>query len=177
MEHSQVRCFVAIPLPLSIRLPLSALCQQYFANVKGIRLSSSTNYHITMRFLGSLDMDHIRSLIIGLSDIVQPSFELSFTKIAPFPGHKSPLIAAYIEASDALLTLVEHIEAIVAQFRIDGDIHDFLPHVTLGRARHTLHSEPLTFNQTFQLERWGLYQSVFDKRRVSYHPLANFICL
>jgi 2'-5' RNA ligase len=146
------RLFVAIELPdvlrQSLREPLIEL-----ARIDEIRPSPIEQVHLTLHFLGHLDVDRIPALTAALAPAVRrhAAFSLEARGVNAFGGMRRPRVlwAAFADAGvDAMKSLRADTSTALAQLGLQIE-RDFRPHLTLGWV-----SRPLPTGAQQALQRW-----------------------
>jgi len=110
--------------------------------------------------------------------IQQISFEASVKHLSPFPEGKPKLIAAMLDRNDSLRELHQQVMSAVNISGIELDKRRFIPHVTLGRYRHTRNSFsgaiPMNISCEFILDDVVLYESNLTSSGAEYEPIFRF---
>ncbi|MCK5234365.1 MAG: RNA 2',3'-cyclic phosphodiesterase, partial [Candidatus Aenigmarchaeota archaeon] len=60
-----MRCFISVELPENIKKQLEDI-QKYFDVNKNIRFTSKNNMHITLKFLGDIDINTVKDIEYAL---------------------------------------------------------------------------------------------------------------
>ncbi|HVZ14691.1 MAG TPA: RNA 2',3'-cyclic phosphodiesterase [Bauldia sp.] len=157
------RLFTAIEVPKTVASHLSLLR----GGLIGARWIDAENYHITLRFIGDVDMVVAEEAAAGLARIHRPEFTLRFTGIAPLGTRKQHSIVATVEESRPLMELQAEQERIFQRIGIAPEARRYTPHVTLARlrGRHPYDiAEYLSVRggflaDSFPVERFVLYSS------------------
>jgi len=97
------------------------------------------NLHLTLRFLGSADLDsQLKPLVLrsfALATLIKP-FTIRIGSPRLFPdAHRPVVIASEIESSGPLCKLVKRIESEVSGQGFPAETREFRPHLTLGRIK------------------------------------------
>ncbi len=134
-----LRCFIAIDIPDSIRQEISALIdslKKYDADVKWI---PAGNLHLTLKFLGSTPESLLHALNESLSGAVASyrPFYITIGDTGVFPNRKHPRICwvGMEEEAGILKTLRADIEDAMSRLGFNPEERDFKPHLTIGRVR------------------------------------------
>ena len=89
-----MRTFIAIPLPEEVREELKRIQQEILISQKrdlssqkqNLKVSTTKDFHLTLKFLGDVDEKEIEKIKEALSVIKFNEFELSLDKIGFFPS-------------------------------------------------------------------------------------------
>lgn len=133
------RAFIAIILPPALQAQIFRIIgalrhNRSFRNVKWVKME---NLHITLRFLGNINLKQYEQLVVKLQDIL-PSldvFSVNLTTIQPFPMEAClPRALIFkIQPLAPLANLAIAINDSVARCGISADNRPFIPHLTIGR--------------------------------------------
>ncbi len=127
-----MRLFVALSLPNAVAKSL-ALIQ---GGVPGARWQSREQLHITLRFIGEVDGQHVEAIDDALAGIMAPDFTLQLHGVGQF-GNKQPhSLWAAARPNDMLDHLQRKVDTAIRRVGQPQDAHKFTPHVTLARLRH-----------------------------------------
>lgn len=132
------RLFTGIEVPAEIGERLSL----YRGGLPGARWVEPSDYHITLRFLGDVDVDTANA-VHDLLDMMRPrgAIELTLESLASF-GHDRPRsVHADIAENPALVELQAEHERIVRRAGLEPDKRRFSPHVTLARLNREASAE------------------------------------
>lgn len=142
-SENSIRTFIAAPLDTSVHDFLlhhqQHIAQQPWA--RGIRWIPQQNVHLTLRFLGATNPRQVSSLHRYLQQTITqlPAFDITLMQPGPFPTIKRPrVIAAAVKRSQALLQLVETIEAQVVKVRFTPEERPYRGHITIGRVKRSI---------------------------------------
>ena len=99
------RLFTAIEIPKAVAAHLSLLR----GGLMRARWIDAENYHVTLRFIGDVDMVVAQESAAELARVHRPEFTLRFTGIGPLGTRKHHSVVATIEESRPLMELqAEH---------------------------------------------------------------------
>lgn len=125
------RLFTGIEIPDEIGERLSSLR----GGLPGARWIDRGNYHLTLRFLGDVDMHIAEEMAAMLTRVARPEFELKITGIGTLGTRKPHAIVARMENSRPLAELQAEHERISQRIGLPPDPRKYTPHVTLARLR------------------------------------------
>ncbi len=161
-----IRCFIAIELPAEIKAELARVITFLRENIpEGIRWIPVDNIHLTIKFLGDVNIDHIDLIqnAIIKSVISIPPFKVSLTKVGAFPNiHRPHVIWLGLDAPGYLADLVDTINLHTEDIGYPSETRPFSPHLTLGRVSKTITSNQMQQicgflkNSKFQITKSGI---------------------
>jgi 2'-5' RNA ligase len=125
------RLFTGIEIPNDIGERLSYLR----GGLPGARWIDPGNYHLTLRFVGDIDMDVAHEIADALDRVRRVSFAIRFDGLAAFGTRKPHAIVARATPSRELTELQAEHERILQRIGLPPDGRKFIPHVTLARLR------------------------------------------
>ncbi|MEZ0290131.1 MAG: RNA 2',3'-cyclic phosphodiesterase [Sulfolobales archaeon] len=99
------------------------------------------NIHLTIRFLGEIDLatlDSVKKILDKLTSFKR--FELHIRGVGGFPSLGRPrVIWIGIEKGfENLREIRRYIDSFVSKLRVQPDQHEFHPHITIGRVKTSL---------------------------------------
>lgn len=147
------------------------------------KLVPPQNWHLTLRFLGTVDEVIYERFLSGLSAIdgVSP-FPIRLGGLGGFPSERKATVlwVDVIEGAETLGRLNEIAEEAALMAGLEPEERPYRPHLTLSRIRPPQNIGPLTA-ETLDL-RWScreivVYQSRPGDGGVRYEPLETFTFL
>ncbi len=159
-----MRLFIAIELPDDLKI---ALARQR-VDIPGARWVPVAQIHLSLAFLGEVDEAAMEHLIVQLSSIWAPGFELRFCGTGCFPSrHRPRVLWIGMEPEPLLKDLASRVRAVVLACGIPQDERPFYPHVTLARLKLSSSREFDRFLEksnklklpSFSVGEFTLYQS------------------
>lgn len=179
-EPSRKRCFIAVPVDAAVTGQLSELQQQLRQDGGlGGRPVPTDNFHLTLVFLGALD-EQQRADVTRLLERMIPDAEATrqpFTRVHPFPGPGSRLVAVEGSPAPPLLALHRSLLAGLDELGLappDAD-RPFRPHISLLRLGRPVRELPWSaVDIQLPAREVVFYESVPEGRGVVYHRLAGF---
>lgn len=127
------RLFTAIELPVEIRDELHRL----HLPLPGARWIARENYHITLRFVGDVDVASAREFTQNLAQIEPDGFEITLKGVGAFGGDDPHSVWAGVELSPQLEALARAHEKAARAAGLPQEKRPFKPHVTLARLKHS----------------------------------------
>jgi 2'-5' RNA ligase len=157
------RLFTGIEIPEHIADRLAYLR----GGLAGARWIDTDNYHLTLRFIGDVDMDVAEEVAAGLARVRRTAFPLRFTGVGALGTRKHHAVVAEVEPSRQLMELQAEHERIFQRIGLEAEGRKYTPHVTLARLRGGSArdiAEYLTlrggfFAEPFMVDRFALFSS------------------
>jgi len=141
------------------------------------------NWHLTLKFIGEASEIDKENLIKVLKNIEFDSKGqyINFDKIGAFPDFESAKVIylALNKGENILKIIHKRLEAETAKYDFESDNRDYIPHLTLGRAKNKNSSISDKFkSQNFvniyaKIESITLYQSKLKKEGPEYIKLFS----
>lgn len=182
----KIRTFVAIRVSFAVERAIEALIAELRAHDDGIKWVSSTNLHLTLKFLGpAVPVEKIRCLQSELEKIATEthSFGLQASGVGGFPDLKHPHVLWVGLRSDALRELAARVDDAASRCGFAREQRAFNGHLTIGRLkRPRLHSETRTRIDALMTRELGvstisemaLYRSITAAAGPIYQVLRDF---
>ncbi len=177
-----MRCFVAVNLDRPIREEITKLQQDLGQKVKGFRWTKAELLHITLKFLGEIDLTVISSFADKLEDVARRTraFNLSFAGLGVFPGVSKPRVI-WVGLEQGAVELARLAEDVALALEEKGG-SSFIPHLTIGRAKKNekqyfprdLIGNSWTGIDTSQVAGFSLMESFLFPSGPVYKELKNF---
>lgn len=120
------RLFVAIDLPTSIIAALAAIQP---AMVPGLRLVAPSRMHLTLHFLGNVDIERMST---ALRQVDAPAVPLWIQGVGRFPGRTTTLWAG-VQQTAELAELHERLASALSRAGFRPEARPYHPHITLAR--------------------------------------------
>lgn len=137
----KTRAFIAIPLSPSVQTYLGRLTQRWAEKVPegSVRWVKPQLMHITLRFLGNVEIDSL----LGAADILDEiaarnkAFTLQLDGVGCFPNIKRPRIVwvGLQGQLNAAISVKKDIDQALVSLGWEQDGRPFRPHLTLGRVK------------------------------------------
>ena len=126
------RLFTGVEIPASVAERLSYLR----GGLPGARWISAENYHLTLRFVGDVDMVAAEAVAETLSQVRRTAFSVRITGLGALGTRKPHTVVARIEPSAPLTELQAEHERLIQRLGLPPDGRKYTPHVTLARLRN-----------------------------------------
>lgn len=176
-----IRSFIAIPVSKEIANALGDCAAQmaYQDKSNAVRWVDQGNYHITLAFLGDQDETDLEQLAERLDQqLPHMSFEFRLSHLSPFPESRPKLIAAMVEKNNALIDLHKQVLSSVSNSGMNIEKRKFMPHITLGRYRHTRNqfagAIPTNIDLSSDVSEVTIFESTLTTNGAEYEPLFRF---
>jgi 2'-5' RNA ligase len=133
-----LRAFIALPLSEETQELAAGLRDELQGQFPETRLRwvRPENLHLTLRFLGQLELDRIPKLAQSLQAEISamPVFSFRLTRPFVFPSpHRPRVIALGLEPPEPLERLAQAVERAVCAAGLPAEPRPFRPHITLAR--------------------------------------------
>lgn len=176
-----IRSFIALPISNETANELGdvAAKMSYQDKSNAVKWVDQENYHITLAFLGEQRESDLEALAEQLDDyLVQNEFLLNLTHISPFPEAKPKLLAAMVDKNEDILSVHKQVISSINSSAIMFDKRKFIPHLTIGRNRHTRNhyagNIPMNVSYETFIDEVVLYQSNLTSAGAEYEPIYRF---
>ncbi len=126
------RLFTGVEIPDSVAERLSFLR----GGLPGARWISAENYHLTLRFVGDIDMVAAEAIAETLTRIRRNAFSIRITGLCALGTRKPHAIVARLEPSPALAELQAEHERLMQRIGLPPEGRKYTPHITLARLRN-----------------------------------------
>jgi 2'-5' RNA ligase len=125
------RLFTGLEIPAASVAALAAAR----GGVYGARWVEPSDFHITLRFIGDIDLRAARETAETLAEIRRPPLEVRFEGLGWFGADKPRAIVAKVKRTTPLIELQGEHERRLRRIGLAPDGRNFTPHVTLARLR------------------------------------------
>lgn len=135
----QVRLFIAVEVAEGIREKLAELQNALKKADAEVGWVAPENFHITLKFIGSIDeekIDHVISIIKDSVTHVNP-FDLSYKSVGVFPTEKKPrvIFVDVIDSGRILTKIHERLNNQLMALQVKHEDRPFEVHLTVGRIK------------------------------------------
>lgn len=176
-----IRSFVALSVPRSVSNALGDITATlaYQDKSHAVRWVDQENFHITLAFLG----DQPESLLEQLAEeldtrLPEAGIPINLRNFSPFPESRPKLIAAMVEKSEELAELYHQVQGAMLSTNIKHEKKRFIPHITLGRLRHSKNhfagKIPMSLDLSGVADEVAIYESVLTPQGAEYEALFRF---
>lgn len=144
----EVRSFIALPSSDELRSALAETVRRLSESRADVRWERDDKFHVTLKFLGNVEMAKLEELAAALAAEIGSVGELDlvYEGLGAFPSRERPRIVwAGVREHERLCALQATIEAICTRLGA-GTPEDrpFHPHITLGRVKSDRGCDRLT---------------------------------
>ena len=135
-------------LPQEIHHSLKQTQDLLRESMPDVRWTKSSNIHLTLKFLGDVEISRTNSINKALTDIACrfPPFTMTLTGLGAFPNSRKPRIVwvGLENGADELIEIAEQIEGAMQKLGFPREKRRFRPHLTVGRIRRLEHPALMT---------------------------------
>jgi RNA 2',3'-cyclic 3'-phosphodiesterase len=171
----RVRAFLALPLPDEQRRLLAAHLEECARRAPGYRWVPPANLHLTLRFLGSVEVSRLERLREGLRQVRLPSYELGLDGRGSFGSRGTPRVVwlGLETGREGCEAVAGAVEAECRAAGLEPESRPFRAHVTLARARPASPRLP-ELPPPPRLEPWTVADFVLYESRLG-GPAATYV--
>ena len=126
------RLFTGLEIPPDLAEELALMR----GGLTGARWIDVADYHLTLRFIGDIDLVTADAVHDVLSGIRRKPFTVTLEGLDYFGGDKPRAIVAKAQPSPALMELQAEQERLLRRAGVAPETRRFVPHVTLARMRN-----------------------------------------
>ncbi|MGD2100797.1 MAG: RNA 2',3'-cyclic phosphodiesterase [Acidimicrobiia bacterium] len=175
MEELVGRVFLAVELPPEIRFVLKEIVGDM--SIPG-RPVAPPNWHITLRFLDTVDRVTYERFLAALDPPAETAFRISLDGFGAFPRPKKATVfwAGVGDGEKELAVLNEQAEEAALSAGLSPEERPFHPHLTLSRIRPPADVRGLIDTElslSWRCERLVMYRSHTGRGGASYEPLDS----
>jgi 2'-5' RNA ligase len=157
------RIFTGLEIPAEVGQSLSLLR----GGLPGARWIDPENYHLTLRFIGDVDVSVAHEIVSLLDRVDRRPFDLRLDGLSSFGGRKPRALVATLAPSPSLMELQAEHERLMQRAGLAPEGRKYTPHVTLARLRDTSSRQVADYLASrgyfrplpFRAERFVLYSS------------------
>jgi RNA 2',3'-cyclic 3'-phosphodiesterase len=179
-----LRLFVAVDVPPEVKDALERTIAPYRPRVPAARWTRSTDWHVTLKFLGSTwprMLDTVESAVRTAARAAAP-VESRLTEVGVFPSERRARVvwAGLEDGSGALAGTAKGLDDLLADL-VEPEGRAFTPHLTLARinpARDLSEFVPdlvgsSVASEPFAIDRLVLYRSHLSPHGATYEALVE----
>jgi 2'-5' RNA ligase len=157
------RLFTGIEIPA----PLADRMSYLRGGLPGARWIDRENYHLTLRFIGDVDMHVADEVAAELARVRRQAFTLRLGDVGILGTKRPHAIVVRAEPSPALIELQAEHERIMQRIGLPPESRKYTPHVTLARLRGASGHDIATYlslrggfsAESFPVERFVLFSA------------------
>ena len=136
-------------------------------DLPGARWIDEEDYHLTLRFIGDVDVMTAREVHSVLERIRRPAFTVTLAGLDAFGGGKPRAVVATAKATGPLVELQAEQERLMRRVGLPMETRKYTPHVTLARLRRTQPWEVASYlsmrgwlaSRSFQVDHFTLFSA------------------
>ncbi|MBU0946292.1 MAG: RNA 2',3'-cyclic phosphodiesterase [Proteobacteria bacterium] len=164
MGKKVVRLFTAIDLPEEQGRFLHRLARE----LSGVRVTPQAQLHLTLNFIGEVDMLLFHKLRQGYLTVTAAPFSLSLQDVGTFPAKGTAnILWAGVAPCQPLLQLQQLLKERILDTEIAQEARVFHPHITLARIKNSSREQLSSFCKAhaslalppFEVTAFNLYSS------------------
>lgn len=141
------RLFTGLEIPEEVADALA----RHRGGLRGARWIEPADYHVTLRFLGDVDLATADAMHEALTDArTRPPLDIVLDGLACFGGDKPRALYAAVTPGPTLLDLQAEHERLAREAGAEPERRKFTPHVTLARLRREAAPEDVALYLTQQ---------------------------
>ena len=150
-DNLHKRLFVAIDIPEHIKKYLYETTDSLFSKDKEIRKIPYSNIHITLKFLGNVNLNKIEKIKNAIKETANNfcCFDYKIVNgLGAFPSFRSARIifAEIKNGSDKIIEIYDKLEDNFSKIKIRKEKRKFIPHITIARIKRSKNIENLVKN-------------------------------
>jgi 2'-5' RNA ligase len=157
------RLFTGLEIPAAVSEHLSGLR----SGLPNARFVEPSDYHITLRFIGDVDLRMANEIADMLFSVKRKQFRLRLSELHSFGKDAPHAVVATLATSPELTELAAEHERIMQRLGLPPQPRKFTPHITIARLKNGQHphvgawivdNSPLP-SAPFTIDRFVLYSS------------------
>ena len=125
------RLFTALEIPAAVGQSLAMLR----GGLPGARWVDPDNYHLTLRFIGDVDVTVAHEIASMLGRVRRGAFEIRLDGLSSFGGRKPRAVVAAVAPSQSVMELQAEHERLLQRMGLEPEGRKYTPHVTVARLR------------------------------------------
>jgi RNA 2',3'-cyclic 3'-phosphodiesterase len=157
------RLFTGLEIPPHVAQSLAIMR----GGLPGARWIDPENYHLTLRFIGDIDIALANEIAGMLDHVRRVPFELRLDGLLSFGGRKPRALVAAVTPVAPLMELQAEQERLLQRLGLEPEGRKYTPHVTLARLRDSSSWEVADYlsarghfrSAPFEVSRFVLFSS------------------
>jgi 2'-5' RNA ligase len=181
-EARPARLFVAADVPEPVRLRLAEASRPWHGRIEGARWVSPDNWHVTMKFLGSVYprlVEWVKQQVAAAAKAGRP-FTTALSELGAFPSARRARVlwAGLEDTSGVFAALAGALDRLLER-EFQPEKRAFTPHLTVARfnVQGPLPDELMAVDvrsDSFPVEHLTLYRSHLQRPAARYEALERF---
>jgi len=140
---------------------------------KGLKLVQPHNLHVTLVFLGQVDVETQSTIMQDVEDIAVQPFALNFDSLSYWRRPGILCLSCTQPAPEPAMMLVSALETAAANCGLRTDTRPYTPHITL--ARHVRHLPEIQIEPiVWRAEAFCLVESCSEPEGVRYQAIKQW---
>ena len=175
-----VRAFFGLPVPEAQRSTLDAYLAECAGRAPQSRWTPAANLHLTIRFLGHLELALAERIADRLVDADLGAFQLKLGDVGAFKRGRLARVVwlGLAEGSSESVQLAAAVESECVRAGLAAETRPFSPHLTLARSKARDGSPLPELPAAPRIDAWRateliLYQSRLGRAGAVYQPLRS----
>lgn len=157
------RLFTGLEIPQPVGNYLGALR----GGIPGARFIEPSDYHITLRFIGDVDIRTANEIADRLEAVKRKAFHLRLSELRSFGRDAPHSVVATLHHAPELMELQAEQERMMQRLGLPSEARKYTPHITIARLKNSgvrdvgewiVTRSPLS-SAPFQVSRFVLYSS------------------
>ncbi|MBI1978398.1 MAG: RNA 2',3'-cyclic phosphodiesterase [Candidatus Omnitrophica bacterium] len=184
VAREEVRSFLAIELSEKAKEEVFFFVESIKKDFPNFRFIPSTNWHLTLHFLGEIPLEKLEKLKVHLRDGLKEMrpFTIMLDGFGAFPDFKKARLLWVGVRGDLepLDRLKKELDQILQKLNFEIETRLFHPHITIGRLKGSSKSTLPAFSPVFRgtvinfINHITLFKSVLLNQSAQYTPLETF---
>ena len=180
-----IRAFIAIEIDPAVLSRIGEATDVLRRKIPDIRWTLAANWHMTLKFLGSIEEKQVDSIGQALNRELSlfRRFTINAKGVGVFPDARRPRVLWVGVEGKPLEGLAESVEIALAPLGFEKEKRIFAPHLTIGRWRESKHRnrelenamedwKAYDFGRS-KVEEVTLFQSILKPAGAEYRPLRS----
>lgn len=170
-ELTPGRYFFALSPDLNSRMQIQHIMKR-LPEDQSLKLQTTANLHQTLLFLGQLNQLQINALLANTESLSCPAIHMQFDHLSYWAEPKIYCLTSRAPSSE-LFNLVNNLQQIASDAKIDVDVKPYQPHITLARKATGPVSIPIA-PVRFRAQELVLMKSVSTDQGPQYYPMMQW---
>jgi len=177
------KLFISVEIPEETKVKISEVSSDFKKVVSG-NFVKQNNIHLTLKFLGYIDVSKIKEVNEALGSVKFPKFNCELVGVGAFPRESSPRVlwVGVDSGNKELVQLAEDTNKVLAPLGFEKD-QRFHPHATFCRVKYVNNKKKLIklfekygkhkFSE-FKVKNFSLMESKLGKSGPSYSIIKTY---